>query len=87
MDKVSQQKAIMDAPWMECECGGVSFTQVIMIKRISKLLTGAAQDTVMEVPMFKCESCGKMPEFSTKPFDTSDNPIPDNLKAVKLLIT
>lgn len=86
MDQLAQKKALMDAPWMTCECGGISFTQIIMIKRISKLMTGGAHDSVMEIPMFKCEDCNKMPEFSTKPFDTSEYPIPAEMKAVKPLI-
>lgn len=77
MDQVRQQKAIMDAPWMECECGGITFTQLIMVKRISKLLSGAAQDSILEVPMMKCDSCGKIPEFMHKPWGD----IPEEYKA------
>jgi len=74
----TQQKAIMDSPWMECECGGVTFTQLIMVKRISKLLSGEARDSILEVPMMKCDSCGKIPEFIHKPWAD----IPSELKAV-----
>lgn len=58
----------MDAPWMKCECGGITFTQLIMVKRISKLLSGAAQDSILEVPMMKCDSCNKIPQFMYKPW-------------------
>lgn len=77
MDPQQQKKAIIDAPWMKCECGGITFVQLVMVKRISKLFTGSTQDQVIEVPMMKCDSCGKLPGFMTKPF--SD--IPDDMKA------
>ena len=83
MNPAQQQQAIMDAPWMKCECGNTTFTQLIMVKRISKLLSGAEQDSILEVPMMKCDGCGKIPEFMHKPWAD----MPEDLKAVKPLIT
>jgi hypothetical protein len=77
---------VLDAPWQECECGSIMFTPTVSIKRISKLLTGSANDEVVEIPLLKCDSCGKVPGFINKTFpdfpehmrakyiDTPENP-------------
>ena len=70
---------VQDAPWMECECGSFMFTQIIGMKRLSKLLTGEPNDTVVEIPMLKCDSCGKIPAFVHKQIPN----FPEELKAVK----
>jgi hypothetical protein len=85
MEQAEQQKAIMDSPWMKCECGSIMFSEVVLIKRLSAELTGEPRDTVMNVPQYKCDECGKLPEFGTKHFDNSDFPIPDELKAKPLI--
>ena len=74
---------IADAAWMGCDCGGLMFTQLIMIKRISRLQTGEAQDKIMEIPMLQCTTCGKVPTFMHQPF--SD--FPENMKSTTLTNT
>jgi hypothetical protein len=71
---------VIDAPWQECECGSIMFTQTVSIKRISKLLTGAPNDEVVEIPLLKCDSCGKVPGFIHKAFPD----FPENLRATAL---
>ena len=83
MDQATQQKAIMDSPWMECECGGITFTQLIMVKRISGLLNGTGKDQVLEVPMMQCNSCNKIPNFMHKPWKD----MPEDMKAKPSIIT
>jgi len=43
-------------------CGGVYFRQVLAINKVSKLLTGEAQDSVIPIPTFRCDDCGFIPE-------------------------
>lgn len=71
---------VIDAPWQECECGSIMFTPTVSIKRISKLLTGAPNDEVVEIPLLKCDSCGKVPGFIHKTFPD----FPENLRAAAL---
>jgi len=67
---------VNDLPWMECDCGGKVFDQMLMFKKISRLLTGAPKDEFMDVPVLICTSCKNVPKFVHEQF--SD--FPDNLK-------
>ena len=44
------------------ECGGMYFRQVMAINKVSKLLTGSDKDTMVPVPVFRCDDCGIIPE-------------------------
>ena len=39
------------------ECGGNYFREVMLIKRVSKLLTGSSEDTLVPFPIYQCVSC------------------------------
>ena len=39
------------------ECGNDAFTRVMFLRRASKFLTGAPQDTVTPIPTFACSKC------------------------------
>ena len=39
------------------ECGNETFTQVLFLRRASKFLTGAQQDTITPIPTFACAKC------------------------------
>ena len=48
---------------MTCtECGGMYFRQVMAINKVSRFLTGQDKDTVIPVPVFRCDDCGAVPE-------------------------
>lgn len=41
-----------------CEsCGNDTFTEVLYIRKISKLLTGAPEDALVPIPSFACSKC------------------------------
>ena len=44
------------------ECDGMYFRQVMAINKVSKLLTGADKDTMVPIPVFRCDDCGAVPE-------------------------
>ena len=48
-----------DARDMDCECGGKIFLPGYRFKKISRLLTGAPQDSIMPIELYVCASCGK----------------------------
>lgn len=55
---------LADAPYIECEaCGGTQFVERMMIKRISKFLTGGAQDSITPVPIIACAKCDNINEL------------------------
>ena len=50
---------LTDARDMDCECGGKIFLPAYRFKKISRLLTGGAKDSVMPIELYVCSSCGK----------------------------
>jgi hypothetical protein len=56
---------------IKCEsCENETFVEVVFLRKISKLLTGQPQDTVIPIPTFKCSSCNHInkdfkPDFNT----------------------
>ena len=46
-------------PTIVCEeCGSKFFKEVSMLKKVSKLLTGTPEDTIVPFPTYMCNSCG-----------------------------
>lgn len=46
-------------PTIECEeCTSKYFKEVILIKKVPKLLTGSGEDTLVPFPTYMCEKCG-----------------------------
>lgn len=63
MQKVNMQSNggidITQTTELKCdECGGIHFNEVYLIRKASKLLTGAAQDTIIPIPVMRCADCG-----------------------------
>jgi hypothetical protein len=43
---------------MQCEeCKGETFTEVVYLRKASKLLTGQPQDSIIPIPTFQCSKC------------------------------
>lgn len=54
MPKIS----VKDAVDVECEkCGGKVFTQALMLKKVSKFITGEDKDTMLTIPVISCVEC------------------------------
>lgn len=61
MADINQQISLKleDSTGYSCDnCGGVFFTEQIMLRKWSKLLTGTPEDYVQPVPCFRCSDCG-----------------------------
>ena len=50
---------LSDARDMDCECGNKLFMQGYRFKKVSRLLTGGAKDTVLPVEVYICTQCSK----------------------------
>ena len=49
---------LADAPYIECEsCNGTIFEEKMMIKKVSKFMTGGAQDSIVPIPVVICAKC------------------------------
>ena len=44
------------------ECGNDTFKEVAYLRKISKLLTGSPEDTVVPLPTFACSKCNHVNE-------------------------
>ena len=42
----------------ECKCE--YFVEAIMLRKASRLMTGAAQDQVIQIPTLRCADCGNV---------------------------
>ena len=47
-----------DARDMICECGGKIFMSGVRFKKLSKIMTGQPQDTIIPIEMYLCTACG-----------------------------
>jgi uncharacterized Zn finger protein len=55
---------LYDAPYIECEsCAGSVFEEKMMIKKVSKFMTGEAQDSIVPIPVIACAKCGHVNEL------------------------
>jgi hypothetical protein len=55
---------IAEAPYIECEnCGGKVFHERMMIKKISKFVTGGQHDSIVPFPVISCASCNHVNEM------------------------
>lgn len=53
------QISLRDQPTVKCEkCDGKFFVEVAMIKKVSRLLTGSSEDTIVPFPTYRCQDCG-----------------------------
>jgi len=49
---------LKDQPTVTCEvCGSKYFKEVTMLKKVSRLLTGGADDTIVPFPTYMCNDC------------------------------
>lgn len=39
------------------ECGSLYFEEVVMLRKLSKFVTGAPKDSVIPVPVIRCADC------------------------------
>ena len=64
MDDIIKPKIdLKQQPTVECEkCESIFFKEVTMIKKVSKILTGSGEDTLVPFPTYMCESCGHVNE-------------------------
>jgi len=64
MDDLLKPKInLKQQPTISCEnCNKNYFKEVVQIKKVSKILTGSSEDTIVPFPTYMCESCGHVNE-------------------------
>ena len=51
--------SLKDTRDISCECGNLIFMPGFRFKKVSRLLTGAAKDSVLPIELYLCTACGK----------------------------
>jgi uncharacterized Zn finger protein len=44
------------------ECGHSVFQEGVLLRKISRFVTGTSQDALMPIPVFSCSKCGHVNE-------------------------
>lgn len=65
--------SLKDGVAVACSCGGKNFMELTRFFKFSALLTGAAKDSLMPIPVYVCGQCGA----------TLEELLPNDLKATK----
>lgn len=52
---------IKSAKFIKCECGGAMFSEKMMLKRISAILSPTGKEEVFPMNVLVCEKCGMIP--------------------------
>ena len=52
---------ILDSPNVVCECGCKTFTPAAILKKVSRVVTATGRDEIVEIPVYVCTRCGKIP--------------------------
>lgn len=55
------EETVRNAKFTECDCGGVMFTEKMMFKKISALLSPTGKDEYFPMEVIVCDKCGKVP--------------------------
>jgi len=60
MENLTKPKInLKEQPTIVCEeCGNIYFKEVVLIKKVSKIMTGSSDDTLVPFPTYMCEKCG-----------------------------
>lgn len=59
MDPVKMNISLEDTTEITCdECGSATFHEAVVLRSISRFITGTAQDGMMPIPVFACDKCG-----------------------------
>lgn len=59
MDQMQMNISLEDTTEIKCEkCESNVFVQGVMLRSVSRFITGTAQDGIMPIPVFSCAKCG-----------------------------
>jgi len=66
---------LRDQPTVTCDsCGSMFFKEVVIIKRVSKILTATPKDTDVPFPTYMCDKCGHVNnEFNPFAIEVEDD--------------
>lgn len=61
-------KIVLDSPNVVCECGCRTFVPVVVLKKVSALVSPTGKEEIVDIPLYVCSKCGKVPQdYRDKP--------------------
>ena len=73
MEQVQQKLDINQTTPIECDkCKGQLFKEVTLIRKVSRFITNAPQDTMVPIPVFACHKCDHVNDEFLPPMLRSD---------------
>lgn len=58
---------IITSPNIVCKCGCKTFTEAVVLKKMSALVSPTGKESIHPIPVFVCTKCGEIPtEFLEK---------------------
>jgi len=54
------QPELKDTQALDCPCGHKVFQEGLLLRTLSKILTGESRDTLITVPILYCSKCGEV---------------------------
>lgn len=62
------QISLADTSGVACSsCKSQFFEEALLLRRVSRFVTGASQDSIMPIPVLMCKMCGKLCEDALAP--------------------
>lgn len=59
---------VKDAKMVLCDCGGAVFTEKMMFKKLSALISPTGKEELYPLNVIVCDACGKVPT-TLNPYD------------------
>ena len=73
MEQMQQKLDINQTTPIECDkCKGQLFKEVMLIRKVSRFITNAPQDTMVPIPVFSCHKCNHVNDEFLPPMLRSD---------------
>lgn len=58
-----EAKYVLNAPNAVCpKCGSKLFTEVVVLKKLSAIISPTGKEDFYPIPLFVCHNCGTIPE-------------------------
>lgn len=61
--EMNMNVSLKDTTPIACEeCGNEVFQEGVFLRKVSRFMTGTAQDALLPIPVFACSKCGHVNE-------------------------
>jgi hypothetical protein len=84
MEQINQKIDLTVTKEVTCpSCNGNVFESVVLLRKISKILVGTAQDALIPIDVMACKKCGELLD-ETLPIQLREDKAPKNASKIEL---